>query len=106
MEPKCLSCSHTVCLQCLRNKAENNADYVRCPTCQYETDIRFLGGGIDLILTNYIVTDNWKRENQRHQGAGGVHEQKQRGFGSETGTAYRDDKNVGMSWQSKTASRG
>lgn len=63
VEPKSLSCSHTVCKQCLSQIVEHtdwNAQnprqsYVRCPTCRYNTEIDF-PRGIDKLPTNYIVT--------------------------------------------------
>lgn len=60
VEPKSLSCSHTVCRECLSNMVrhtslEQRGLPVRCPTCRSRTDISF-PGGVDSLPTSYIVT--------------------------------------------------
>ena len=59
VDPKTLSCSHTVCRQCLANMEQHTHlaaqyAYVACPTCRCETELHF-PGGIDSLPTNYIV---------------------------------------------------
>ena len=60
VDPKTLSCSHTVCTACLSNMVEpralgtNAGRFVRCPTCRSYTEVH-PQAGIQGLPTNYIV---------------------------------------------------
>ena len=60
VDPKTLSCSHTVCTACLSNKVKQwvlgtkAGGFVRCPTCSRQTEVHPLAG-IQGLPTNYIV---------------------------------------------------
>ena len=60
VDPKTLSCTHSVCTACLSNIVEqgfsstNAGGFVRCPTCSHHTEVHSLGG-IQELPTNYIA---------------------------------------------------